>query len=83
MAAAEEKTTAATGTVIAIVTRTTVITVKVFRIFKKRAATATKATIEVRKEIATMAIRLFKRNGATSFNRREKYIWIDNNTACT
>lgn len=69
---AEKETAAATGTVTAIGTTATVA--GVFRAFRKGAATVIEAATAAGEKTTIIAVRVSKKSGATSFNKKEKYI---------
>lgn len=67
------KTTAITETV--VVMETIAIAARILQIFRKKAIIAT------RHKTATIMARAFKKNDATSFNKKKKYIQINGNIA--
>lgn len=59
----------------AAVVETVAIAGKALKVFKKRAIIATGEIT------ATVPAKIFQKDSATNFNRKEKYIWINSNTA--
>lgn len=62
-----------TWTEIVTMMRTALAVAKTFKIFRKR------IIIMAEKEIATMTAGVLKKGGIASFNKGEKYIWINSN----
>lgn len=56
---------------------TVVVVARALKVFKKG------AIIVTRKKIATIAVKIFKKSNAASFNKKEKYIQINSDTAAS
>lgn len=63
----------ATITKTALIVRIAVLVTRILKFFKK------KAIIALRKKTVTVPTRTFRKGIAISFNKREKYIWINAN----